>query len=282
MAAPAVEVPFYFTLTRALSVPPESQWTAPFTSIPPILVRRSVEPTISRVAPSPRLCPAAMDQRPIEGRSDVVVFTSDPDRWERGRSWTHLRRRVDRDRSSRRRVFVRMTDVYPTTPLDADGARDQRARYRNGTCPQLLVLNRRRKSASICNRPRSSSAGHKLRVIVSASAGPNHLAAIRSTASTPERRRIHRRASECNRIDQGARRDRSPSPSSYPFLLARLRRPTCARTHALSSVKRWKHAVWNNSKPSLLQYPISSPSRTAPISRFHSSRLPRKPSSQQY
>jgi predicted acyl esterase len=73
-------------------------------------------------------------------------------------------------------VFVRMTDVYPNngpSMLMAQGI--QRARYRNGTCPQLLVINRPTKvrvdlqSTALVLKP-----GHKLRVIVSASAGPNH------------------------------------------------------------------------------------------------------------
>jgi predicted acyl esterase len=51
----------------------------------------------------------------------------------------------------------------------------QRARYRNGTCPQLLVPHQPTKvrvdlqSTALVLKPR-----HKLRVIVSASAGPNH------------------------------------------------------------------------------------------------------------
>ena len=68
--------------------------------------------------------------------------------------------------------FLRMTDVYPDghSILMAQGI--QRARYRNGTCAELLVPN----EPALVPVDLQSTAfvmgvGHKLRVIVSASAG---------------------------------------------------------------------------------------------------------------
>jgi predicted acyl esterase len=73
-------------------------------------------------------------------------------------------------------VFVRMTDVYPdgTSMLMAQGI--QRARYRNGVCPQVpFPQNTATKvRVDLGSTALKLSTGHKLRVIVSASAGPNH------------------------------------------------------------------------------------------------------------
>jgi len=94
------------------------------------------------------------------------VFTSDPDPLgngpDRGRIYADVWIATDLPDVD---VFVRMTDVYPNNGLDADGARIQRARYRNGTCPSCF-LNRPTKVRVDLHRPRSSSSRHKLRVIV--------------------------------------------------------------------------------------------------------------------
>jgi predicted acyl esterase len=69
-------------------------------------------------------------------------------------------------------VFVRMTDVYPDgrSMLIAQGM--QRARYRNGTCPELLVPNQPALvRVDLWSTALVLGVGHKLRVIVSASAG---------------------------------------------------------------------------------------------------------------
>jgi predicted acyl esterase len=74
-------------------------------------------------------------------------------------------------------VFVRMTDVYPgpvegRSMLMAQGI--QRARYRDGTCPELLVPNQPAKiRVDLGSTALVLPEGHKLRVIVSAAAGPS-------------------------------------------------------------------------------------------------------------
>ena len=113
------------------------------------------------------------DQRPIEARdrSDVLVFTSasggggmvgriHADVWIQ----TTL---PDVD------VFVRMTDVYPDgrSMLMAQGI--QRARYRNGACPQLLSNVPTKVSVDLGSMALVLPADHKLRVIISAQAGPS-------------------------------------------------------------------------------------------------------------
>ena len=117
------------------------------------------------------------DQRQIEARSDVRVFTSAASQggtWIVGRIYADVWIQTtlpDVD------VFVRMTDVYPG-PLDnrsmlmAQGI--QRARYRNGTCPELLVPNLAQKiRVDLGSTALVLPQGHKLRVIVSAAAGPS-------------------------------------------------------------------------------------------------------------
>jgi predicted acyl esterase len=178
---PSAEVTFYFTSGHGLSGLHQPSGQLPFTSNPsspcPTLggTNNLTSCTYPSPAPSPLPSPipcGSWDQRPIEGRSDVVVFTSatvagtivgriHADVWVK----TDL---PDVD------VFVRMTDVFPDghSMLMAQGI--QRARYRNGACPQLLVPNQ----ATLVPVDLGSTAwvvnsGHKLRVIVSASAGPN-------------------------------------------------------------------------------------------------------------
>ena len=182
---PAVEVPFYFTLTRALSRTPQRvNGQLPFTSDPshPCPTLGGTNNLTSCAEPSPVPC-GPWDQRPIEGRSDVVVFTSETDPLGNGgpivgRIYADVWIATDLPDVD---VFVRMTDVYPPdathrferSMLMAQGI--QRARYWNGACPQLLVPNQPTKvrvdlqSTALVLKP-----GHKLRVIVSASAGPNH------------------------------------------------------------------------------------------------------------
>jgi predicted acyl esterase len=75
-------------------------------------------------------------------------------------------------------VFVRMTDVYPEAQggksmLMAQGI--QRARYRNGVCPQPLPSS----TPTLVRVDLKSTAlvwpaDHKIRVIVSAAAGPSY------------------------------------------------------------------------------------------------------------
>jgi len=70
-------------------------------------------------------------------------------------------------------VFVRMTDVFPDghSMLMAQGI--QRARYRNGVCPMPLNLTQpTRVRVDLGSTALVLPAEHKLRVIVSAAAGP--------------------------------------------------------------------------------------------------------------
>ena len=125
---PAVEVPFYFTLTRALSLTPPRVGQLPFTSDPsiPCPTLGGTNNLTSCAEPSPVPC-GPWDQRPIEGRSDVVVFTSGPDPLGNGgpivgRIYADVWIATDLPDVD---VFVRMTDVYPpdaTDRLDANGA----------------------------------------------------------------------------------------------------------------------------------------------------------------
>ncbi len=116
------------------------------------------------------------DQREIEARSDVRVFTSDPGTaWIVGRIYADVWIQTDLPDVD---VFVRMTDVSPDgkSRLMAQGI--QRARYRNGVCPVLpLDLTQPTRvrvdlgSTALVLPPASPANQHKLRVIVSASAG---------------------------------------------------------------------------------------------------------------
>ena len=129
-------------------------------------------PSPTPTPPTPPLSCGPYDQRPIEARdrSDVLVFTSSAgpafivgrihaDVWIKT-----VLRDVD--------VFVRMTDVFPDghSMLMAQGI--QRARYRNGVCPQLLDGSAQRVRVDLGSTALVLPALHKLRVIVSAAAGP--------------------------------------------------------------------------------------------------------------
>jgi predicted acyl esterase len=115
------------------------------------------------------------DQRPIEShdRSDALVFTG-------GLGGGGMVGRIHADVWIQTTlpdvdVFVRMTDVYPDgkSMLMAQGI--QRARYRNGVCPQPLPSN----TPTLVRVDLGSTAlvlpaDHRLRVIVSAAAGPSN------------------------------------------------------------------------------------------------------------
>jgi predicted acyl esterase len=116
------------------------------------------------------------DQREIEARSDVLVFTSLPGTaWIVGRIYADVWIQTDLPDVD---VFVRMTDVSPdgNSRLMAQGI--QRARYRNGVCPQPLDLTQPKKirvdlGSTALVLP-GNPANHKLRVIVSAAAGASY------------------------------------------------------------------------------------------------------------
>jgi predicted acyl esterase len=180
---PAQEKTFYFTVnpdgTGGLSgVLPTSTPQLTFTSVP-----SSPCPTLGGInnlascTETGEYC-GPYDQRTIEGRSDVVVFTSGQDPLGNGgtivgRMYADVWIKTplpDVD------VFVRMTDVYPDghSMLMAQGI--QRAAYRNGSACRLPPIQNQAtrvrvdlQSTALVLQPQ-----HKLRVIVSASAGPNH------------------------------------------------------------------------------------------------------------
>jgi uncharacterized protein len=172
---PADEVLFYFASTRALSGDHQRVGRQlAFTSNPssPCPTLGGTNNLTSCTIPGGTCGP--WDQRQIERtRSDVVVFTSAPFTvagWTVGRIHADVWIATDLPDID---VFVRMTDVYPDgrSVLMAQGI--QRARYRNGTRPELLVPNQ----PTLVRVDLSSTAlvvgaGHKLRVIVSASADP--------------------------------------------------------------------------------------------------------------
>jgi uncharacterized protein len=121
------------------------------------------------------------DQTQIEARQvtpgDVVVFTSGPNPLANGgpivgRMYADVWIKTDLPDVD---VFVRMTDVYPApdnrSMLMAQGI--QRARYRNGgACPAPLDLHLPTKvRVDLGSTALLLGTGHKLRVIVSASAG---------------------------------------------------------------------------------------------------------------
>jgi predicted acyl esterase len=124
------------------------------------------------------------DQRAIElTRSDLVKFTSNTSgAWIVGRIHADVWIKTDLPDVD---VFVRMTDVYPDAQqnksiLMAQGI--QRALYRNGACPEPLVPNQPTKiRVDLWSTALVIPVGHKLRVIVSASAG----ASIGSPQGTP-------------------------------------------------------------------------------------------------
>jgi hypothetical protein len=125
------------------------------------------------------------DQSPIENdrtRSDFVVFTSGVNPLGNGGTivgrmyadvWIKTTTLPDVD------VFVRMTDVYPPDPTHPNGRSMlmaqgiQRAAYRNGSaCRQSPIQNQATKvRVDLGSTALALGTGHKLRVIVSASAG---------------------------------------------------------------------------------------------------------------
>jgi len=117
------------------------------------------------------------DQRAIEARQDVAVFTSGAS----GPSGTWIVGRIYADVWIQTSlpdvdVFVRMTDVHPfpdgRSILMAQGI--QRARYRNGVCPASLNLNLpTRVRVDLGSTALVLPQGHSLRMIVSAAAGPS-------------------------------------------------------------------------------------------------------------
>ena len=183
---PAVEYPLYFAsggnLVSKSPTPAPGQVT--FTSNPD-----SPCPTLggtnNLISLDPEQRPGGTsgpyDQRQIEARhvtpGDVAVFTS----ISSGAGGTLIVGRIYADVWIQTDlpdidVFVRMTDVYPG-PLDgrsmlmAQGI--QRARYRNGTCPRLLLNVPTRVRVDLGSTALVVREGHKVRVTVSAAAGPS-------------------------------------------------------------------------------------------------------------
>ncbi len=111
------------------------------------------------------------DQRQIEGRDgrDVLVFTSGTSgAWIVGRIHADVWIQTELPDVD---VFVRVTDVYPNgkSMLIAQGI--QRARYRNATCPDLLNGDPVLVRVDLWSTALVIPVGHRIRVIVSASAG---------------------------------------------------------------------------------------------------------------
>jgi hypothetical protein len=176
---PAQELTFYFTVTNGVGglsgVPQTGVGQLPFTSNPssPCPTLGGINNLESCATASPVPC-GPWDQRLIESRNDVVVFTSSQlSGTVVGRMYADVWIQTtlpDVD------VVVRMTDVYPNngpSMLMAQGI--QRARYRNGSvCPQPAPLSSpTRVRVDLGSTAYVFNAGHKLRVIVSAAAGPN-------------------------------------------------------------------------------------------------------------
>ena len=178
---PAQEKNFYFTAGHGLSTsPPPSSTLPPFTSNPldPCPTLGGINNLASCTETGGTCGP--YDQRPIENdrtRSDFLVFTSGADPLGNGgpivgRMYADVWIQTtlpDVD------VFVRMTDVYPdgTSMLMAQGI--QRAAYRNGSACRQPPLNGATKvRVDLGSTALVLGTGHKLRVIISASAGPNH------------------------------------------------------------------------------------------------------------
>lgn len=187
---PAIEYPLYFASGGSLSsgAPPRVGGQVTFTSNPdaPCPTRGGTNNLLSCAENYCETCgPSACgpyDQRPIEARSDVVVFTS-------GTNGATIVGRIHADVWIKTDlpdvdVFVRMTDVYPNngpSMLMAQGI--QRARYRNGTCPEPLANEPTLVRVDLSSTALVVPAGHKVRVIVSASAGPNQAGGIGSPYS---------------------------------------------------------------------------------------------------
>ena len=168
---PGVELPLYFETDRSLGVLSATGSQLSFTSDPTKPVP-TIGGTNNLLTCISGLC-GPYDQRSIESRADVLVFTSAilaaPGKTI-GRIHADLWIKTDLPDVD---LFVRMTDVYPDgrSMLMAQGI--QRARYRSGTCPQLLSPG----VPALVRVDLSSTAlvlgtGHALRVIVSASADP--------------------------------------------------------------------------------------------------------------
>jgi predicted acyl esterase len=168
---PATQLPLYFESDHSIGVLSSSTSSLSFTSNPsaPTPTRCGTNNLLSCVNGTCGPC----DQKSIEGRSDLLVFTTGVNAAAGkmiGRIHADLWITTDLPDVD---LFVRMTDVYPDgrSMLMAQGI--QRARYRNGTCPQLLqpgvpALVR----VDLSSTALVLGAGHKLRVIVSASADP--------------------------------------------------------------------------------------------------------------
>jgi uncharacterized protein len=181
---PGYEYPLYFASGNTLKSgdPSPSPGSVPFTSNPsdPCPTLGGTNNLISCVpCVRPDGTCGSYDQRPIEGRSDVVVFTSSTGGGGMvGRIHADVWIQTDLPDVD---LFVRMTDVYPPdgthrferSMLMAQGI--QRARYRNGACPQPLPSN----TPTLVRVDLGSTAlvwpaDHKIRVIVSAAAGPSY------------------------------------------------------------------------------------------------------------
>jgi predicted acyl esterase len=181
---PAQEKTFYFTVTNGiggLSLTLPSSGYLPFTSDPsnPCPTYGGTNNLASCTEIRGTCGP--YDQTQIEARQvtpgDVVVFTSGPNPLSNGgpivgRMYADVWIKTDLPDVD---VFVRMTDVYPApdnrSMLMAQGI--QRAAYRNGgACRQPLVPNQATKvRVDLGSTAFFLGTGHKLRVIVSASAG---------------------------------------------------------------------------------------------------------------
>jgi putative CocE/NonD family hydrolase len=180
--SPAWEYPLYFAANHFLSsnsIP--SAGSVSFTSNPsdPCPTLGGTNNLLSCVPPPAGrggTC-GSYDQRAIETtRTDLVMFTS-------GTGGATIVGRIRADVWIQTDlpdvdVFVRMTDVYPPdathrferSMLMAQGI--QRARYRNGACPQPLPSATPTKvSVDLWSTALVVPAGHMVRVIVSASAG---------------------------------------------------------------------------------------------------------------
>jgi predicted acyl esterase len=177
---PAVQVPFYLTASKSLAATPGSSAELSFVSDP-------LHPCPTLGGPN-NLCSTGgpFDQRSIESRSDVVVFTSQPTTVAGeivGRIHADVWIATDLPDVD---IVVRMTDVYPDgrSMLVAQGI--QRARYRNGTCPQLLLPNEpARARVDLSSTALRVPVGHAVRVIISASAGAGTRSNAPSCAQVP-------------------------------------------------------------------------------------------------
>jgi uncharacterized protein len=177
----ATELTFYFTPGRGLSGNHQSIGQLKFTSDPsnPCPTLGGINNLSSCASPSPVPSPApcgSFDQRPIEAREgqpgDVVVLTSATVTGTVvGRMYADVWIQTDLPDVD---IFVRMTDVFPDghSMLMAQGI--QRAAYRNGACRQPPLSNvRTLVHVDLGSTAYIFNTGHKLRVIVSAAAGPN-------------------------------------------------------------------------------------------------------------